>query len=185
MRKPQSIPTDQNRRRLVTESFTVEWAVGSQRHRMTIEPWGQSYEPSVPKLHPVLNAFMLAVVLPMAVYWGSWIEVVCWAAFVPWAALMAPAALMGVLAPREALSPVSAAHDYMYLNNGHVEYEALHRGEWHPADYMTRKQADAVMLGDSDDPLWLRYAAYVYVRLVGWWPWHRWDEWLHDTLSSD
>jgi len=180
MRKPLSVPTDGNSRRLVVQPMTIEWAHRGQPHRMTIEPWGTSYEPSVPRLWPLLNWAMLTLALPVAVYTG-WAAL--WVVFGVWAALMLPTTLIGVMAPRHALGPVSAAHDYVYRREGHVEYEALMPdGHWRPSDYMTRSQADAIMRADADDPLWLRWAAWTYVRAVGWVAWDGWDEWAEEKV---
>jgi len=189
MRKPQSIPSDKNRRRLVTEPFTVTWTVDGQPHRMTIKPWGASYEPSIPKLNPALNA---AIMVAGVLVWAHLLIGVPAAAYYPlmstivfvavWAVIMLPAALMGVLAPREALSPVSAAHDYIYRNRGKVEYRVLENGLWKRRKGMTRRQADAVMRADPDDPTWLQWAAWAYTRILGWWPWDGWDEWLSQKM---
>lgn len=177
MRKPVSIPTDGNRRRRVVQPLFIRWTVDGRPHRMTIEPWGASYEPSVPRLWPLFNWAMLSMALPAAVYTG-WSGL--WVAFGGWLALMIPTITLGLLAPRHALGPVSAGHDYVYRSTGKVRYEVLHDGHWRPADTMTRRQADAIMRADPDDPAWLQWAAYLYVRAVGWAAWGGWDEWASD-----
>lgn len=175
MRKPVSSPSDGNARRIVEKPFVISWTHKGQPHRMIVEPWGASYEPSVPRLWPLLNCVMLSIMLPAAVYTG-WDAL--WVLFGAWAALMAPTTAMGLLAPRHALGPVSAAHDLVYRRKGKVPYEALHDGHWRSSDYMTRSQADAIMRGDPDDPAWLRWAAWAYTRAIGWAAWYGWDEWL-------
>ena len=189
MRKPTSIPSDGNRRRLVTEPFTIRWMHKGHPHRMTIEPWGASYEPSVPQLPSWVHALggggtlamILARLTPLEVASGVAFEAgsVLWAL---WALATAPALLVGVVAPREALSPVSAAHDYMYRRKGEVDYEMLVDGRWEPRSRMGRAKADAVMRADADDPAWLQWAAWAFVSCLGWWKWDEWDEWVSKKL---
>jgi len=189
MRKPQSIPSDRNRRRLVTEPFTFRWTHQGVPHRMYVEPWGASYEPSVPRLPQWLNALGFGYSLGMIVVrltpidtgtgLGYEILSVVWAV---WVLAMAPSLLVGVVAPREALSPVSAAHDIAYRRKGHIEYDILVDGRWEPRSRMGRARADAMMTADEDDPLWLRWAAWAYTRALGWWKWDGWDEWLSQKL---
>jgi len=189
MRQPQSIPSDGNRRRLVTEPFTFRWEHKGVPHRMYVEPWGHSYEPSVPRLPKWMHALgigyslgMIAVRLTPVEAGGSLAYEVMSVYWAVWALAMAPSLLVGVVAPREALSPVSAAHDIMYRRKGQVEYEILVDGHWEPRTRMGRARADAVMRADPDDPAWLKWAAWGYTRAFGWWLWDGWDEWASKKL---
>lgn len=200
MKKPVSRPSDQNRRRLVTESFSVEWTHKDTRYRADIETWGASYEPSMPRLWSWVNLPMAFGVIPFAIWTGSpWL----WAPAAAWLFVMSPAILAGSLAPRESLSPVSAAHDWFYRNRGDVDFytwdestsswtsgieippESVAEGPTRRM-HLTRAEADAVMVADPDDPLWIKWGAWAWVRLLGWWAWkdcgERLKSWISDIL---
>jgi hypothetical protein len=102
-------------------------------------------------------------------------------------------ALMGLLAPWYALEDVSSAHDYLYRKQGvnaaktqeWVQHGGLGASKVWRTTTIDRKTADAIMLSDPHDPLWLRYAAYAYVRAFGWWPWHDVGERIWDWLTGE
>jgi len=77
-------------------------------------------------------------------------------------------ALAALFAPYYSLEDVSAAHDYLYR-----EREA-HDG--------SRAEVDAVLFADDSDPAWLQWAAWLYVRAVGWVAWYDYDEAIKDKL---
>jgi len=187
MRKPQSIPSDGNQRRLATEPFTFQWTHEGTPHRMYVEPWGASYEPSVPRLPAWVNALGVGYTAGMIIVRLTPLEADPWTAAAPvlwalWALAVAPSLLVGVVAPREALSPVSAAHDIAYRRKGRLEYDILVDGRWERRTRMGRARADAMMTADPDDPAWLRWIAWAFVRCFGWWKWDRWDKWLSSKL---
>lgn len=93
-------------------------------------------------------------------------------------------ALAVLVGPYYSFEDVSAAHDYLYRERG-VNVAWVRNGGLGPWRTTTidRKAADAIMLSDEDDPLWLRYIAWAYVRLVGWFPWNGWDDWFKDKIA--
>lgn len=67
--------------------------------------------------------------------------------------------LLRLVGPSYALENASAAHDRLF--------DLREQGKTD----VSRAAADAVMLADDDDPRWLRYAAWGFLRLTSWIVW--------------
>jgi len=174
--RPNVEVTDSHKRVRLVEPAEFVWRYDGDLYRLPVPADGHGAEPSIIGVPaPVTLAVGAYAAVLLVLMWFGWDP--SWWFFAPVfleIALDAPRILFAMFADRFDFLEVAIAHDYTYRKDGDVVYWL--NGEEKNRFGLSRREADAVMASDPDDPTALQWIAWAYVRILGWYKWHGWDE---------